>query len=410
MKAGWGLADMTPPIGVELAGYGYYLERRATHVKDPLYARAVAFAQGEQRYVIISCDVLGLNASIVSTVLCALHSRHGVPVAHTLIVSIHTHTGPAIKYHTGCGEVDKAYAEKAAEPIIQACDRAFADLTEVTALYGGCAPLAKCFAYNRACSEEPVDGLVRAFLISRADASPIAVASYACHPVIRGRSDGISADYPGQVCALLTQKGMLPIYINGLCGDIDPVPCPAQARDTHCDAFAKAITESFPMALHPLPLSIQGKRMEWSLRLPSVSHSDIEKIAIDAIARTIDPGAQKVVREWENEMLARCDTLASEERLSIACLWLGGVPIVAIPFEGFSRIGELIRSKYEDPRTVLLGCAEELLGYLPTLDDIQRKSYAALESFFLYKRLPPIAGEAERLGQDIGEWLVHHQA
>ena len=52
-----------------------------------------------------------------------------------------------------------------------------------------------------------------------------------------------------------------------------------------------------------------------------------------------------------------------------------------------------------------LGCAEELLGYLPTKDDIKRGAYAALESTFLYKRLPVVPGEAERLGEEMGKAL-----
>ena len=55
--------------------------------------------------------------------------------------------------------------------------------------------------------------------------------------------------------------------------------------------------------------------------------------------------------------------------------------------------------------SMVLGCAEELLGYLPTKDDIARGAYAALESTFLYKRLPVVPGEAERLGEELGNGL-----
>ena len=57
------------------------------------------------------------------------------------------------------------------------------------------------------------------------------------------------------------------------------------------------------------------------------------------------------------------------------------------------------------PEALVLGCAEELLGYLPTKDDIDRGAYAALESTFLYKRLPVVPGEAERLGEEMGRAL-----
>ena len=36
MRAGYGKSELTPPMGVELAGYGYYLGRCAQSVRDPL--------------------------------------------------------------------------------------------------------------------------------------------------------------------------------------------------------------------------------------------------------------------------------------------------------------------------------------------------------------------------------------
>ena len=46
MRAGYGKYELTPPMGVELAGFGYYLERRAQTVIDPLFARAVLLEAG----------------------------------------------------------------------------------------------------------------------------------------------------------------------------------------------------------------------------------------------------------------------------------------------------------------------------------------------------------------------------
>ena len=80
--------------------------------------------------------------------------------------------------------------------------------------------------------------------------------------------------------------------------------------------------------------------------------------------------------------------------------------VLAMPFEGFTQIGMEIRRRCGRPDALALGCAEELLGYLPTRDDISRGTYAALESTFLYKRLPVVPGEAERLGEEIGKAMA----
>ena len=104
-------------------------------------------------------------------------------------------------------------------------------------------------------------------------------------------------------------------------------------------------------------------------------------------------------------MLAKLADLRDTEDITSKYLLLGGVPVVAFPFEGFTKIGQEVRDILDRPDALMLGCGEELLGYLPTRDDIAREAYAALESTFLYKRLPVVPGEAERLGEDMGKEL-----
>jgi hypothetical protein len=41
-RAGFAKTPITPPLGTELAGYGVYLERRASEVHDDLFARTLA--------------------------------------------------------------------------------------------------------------------------------------------------------------------------------------------------------------------------------------------------------------------------------------------------------------------------------------------------------------------------------
>lgn len=104
-------------------------------------------------------------------------------------------------------------------------------------------------------------------------------------------------------------------------------------------------------------------------------------------------------------MLAKLADLKDTEDIACKYLLLGNVPVAAFPFEGFTMIGQEVRRILGREDALMLGCGEELLGYLPTRDDIAREAYAALESTFLYKRLPVVPGEAERLGQEMGTAL-----
>ena len=407
MRAGYGKTEITPPLGVELAGYGYYLKRRATRVDDPLFVRAVALEDRGRTYVVVSCDILGLDRGIVGRVRAGLLQKHAIPPSHVLIVSIHTHTAAPAIAHEGCGEVCPEYVETLPGAILAACEDALSDMRRVTSLRFSMGRLDGQYAYNRAAEDGPVDDCARGFLLSRSERAPIALISYACHPVCRGRSTGVSADYPGRVCRMAEEKGVLPVYLNGLCGDIDPLTCEDGAR---IDAFAAAILSALTDEME-LPMRVFGGEVADEIRLLPVSREDIESAAERAASRPdAIPGADRVARAWEREMLSKFDDLPSREPISVHYLVLGGVPVAALPFEGFCAIGQKIRDVLGDTRALTLGCADELLGYLPTRDDIARGAYAALESTFLYHRLPVLPGEAERLGRELGARLKEEQA
>ena len=402
MRAGFGQWELTPPMGVELAGYGYYLGRCAQSVRDPLYARAVILEQGDNKVLVISCDLLGLSKGVCAEVF-AHAEKFGIPAEHVIIVSIHTHTGPCIKYHEGCGYTDDAYVATVGGLICRAVDAAVADLCDVTGLTQAFRSFEGDHIYNPTIADGPVDRYVRGFTLTREGKEPICMINAACHGVFRGRKTAVSADFAGEVNRLMGEKGCKSIYLNGLCGDIDPFK-PTDAR--LCE-FAQIVVDAFTAEENPLPLTMEAGQLPFTLHMTSVTEGEIRGAASHAveIAGGPDMPAARVALTWEKEMLAKLSELRDTEDITCKYLILGGVPVLAVPFEGFTQIGIEVREALGRPDSLMLGCGEELLGYLPTRDDIARGTYAALESTFLYKRLPVVPGEAERLGQDMGQKL-----
>ena len=399
MRAGFGKWELTPPMGVELAGYGYYLGRCALSVRDPLFARAVLLEEGGMRALIVCCDLLGLSREVCAGVF--VHAKTlGIAPENVLIVSIHTHTGPTIKYHEGCGFVSDAYVATVASLIGRAIDCAADDLDEVTTLSSVFCPFDGEHIYNRTIKNGPVDRFVRGFEIKRAHKPTIAAVSAACHGVFRGRKTFVSADFAGEICRLLDAKGMQSIYLNGLCGDIDPT----KQNDALLASFAELISDRFLSQKHSLPMTLSGGSFPFTLQLTPVTKDDIHQAAVLATQKAggEETPAARVALTWEREMLEKFDQLSDKEAITVKYLLLGGVVVMALPFEGFTQIGMDIRRICGQEDALVLGCAEELLGYLPTRDDISRGTYAALESTFLYKRLPVVPGEAERLGEEMG--------
>ncbi len=407
MLAGFGKSNLTPDLGIELTGYGYYLERKALSVRDELFARAVAIEDGETRLMLVSHDVLGINRHIVKDVVDAL-TPMGYGRENIIFVSVHTHTGPSLIYHEGCGEVDYGYVAAFSEKVIKACKDAIADLKPVTGMRSCAEKLASPVAYNRTLQNGPVDDIVRGVVIERENAKSLALVSYACHGVSLGRATCISADFSGEIHKALEDKGMLSIYLNGVCGDIDPIdPKEGQTHEENLLYIAETITEAFLRNLTPCTSHVSAGRLSETLSLLPLTKEEVRKTAAHAASKypsEAEPACQ-VARIWEREMLEK-DEIPAKEDITCGYGKVGDMGIVALPFEAFTKTGLLIREAIGSEKVMVLGCAEELLGYLPVKEDIEQEAYAALESAFLYKRVPPAPGEAERLGYAIGNLLM----
>lgn len=407
MLAGFGKSNVTPDLGIELTGYGYYLERKALSVRDELFVRAVAIEKENARFMIVSCDVLGINKSIVKDVSYAL-APLGYARENVIFVSVHTHTGASLIYHEGCGEVDEAYVAGFSAKVISACRDAISDLKPVKAMKSCAEKLSAPVAYNRTLKNGPVDDYVRGVWIEREDAQPLALVSYACHGVSLGRATCISADFSSEIHRALEKKGALSIYLNGVCGDIDPLPPKAgQTKEDNLFFIADTITEAFLRNLAPCDLHVSAGRLSETLSLLPLTREDVIKTAAHAASKYTSEAepACKVARIWEREMLEK-DEIPAKEDITCGYGKLGDMGIVALPFEAFTKTGQLIREAIGSEKVMVLGCAEQLLGYLPVKEDIEQEAYAALESAFLYKRVPPAPGEAERLGYTIGNLLM----
>jgi hypothetical protein len=93
-KAGAAEVCITPPIGVELAGYGPRLQRYSTDIHDHLMGQALVLDDGETRVAIVTCDLISLSAAFVREVRQLVHKRTGIPPAHVMLACIHSHTAP----------------------------------------------------------------------------------------------------------------------------------------------------------------------------------------------------------------------------------------------------------------------------------------------------------------------------
>lgn len=93
IKAAMKRADITPPKGLELAGYPHY-PRCNEGFHDPLYAACMYLNNGQQEVAMVTLDLLFFSKKHVTEVRRRVEEKCGIPGSHVMISCSHTHSGP----------------------------------------------------------------------------------------------------------------------------------------------------------------------------------------------------------------------------------------------------------------------------------------------------------------------------
>lgn len=204
LKAGMARIDITPPQGLELAGYPHY-PRCNTGAHDPLWAACMYLEDGGQAVAMVTLDLLFFSKKHVAEVRRRVQERCGLDGSHVMISCSHTHSGPwaagrlDIESLEAGKEQPKEYVEdligKIVSVIAAAKDGAFAAAFGVgTALCGAESGVGG----NRRIPGGPHDPLVSVMAI-RDEAGKVRgmLVNYTLHPTfIHEWSEVCTADYP----------------------------------------------------------------------------------------------------------------------------------------------------------------------------------------------------------------------
>src|SRR5436189_2053144 len=89
LKIGAAEIDITPPIGHRMAGY--FDERLATGVHDPLKAKAIVMQQGKEQIALVFCDLVGLSLNVSKKARAETSERTGIRITNILISVTQSH-------------------------------------------------------------------------------------------------------------------------------------------------------------------------------------------------------------------------------------------------------------------------------------------------------------------------------
>jgi hypothetical protein len=106
-------------------------------------------------------------------------------------------------------------------------------------------------------------------------------------------------------------------------------------------------------------------------RLPLRYGGNVEK-AVQAVSR--------FAVEWTDLVLPDLETRAENLQADIQAMRIGDVYLAANPSELFTSLGLSVREQCAHKDLLMLGYSNGSIGYLPDAFDVERKSYAAMQS------------------------------
>src|SRR5688572_16454524 len=106
LRAGAAIANITPPLGIEINGGTQPVI--ATYVHDELYARALVLDDGSRQLALVVVDSCLIDRAVFDAAKRRIQRLTGVASNHVSISSTHTHSAGSV---TGAhlSEMDPAY-------------------------------------------------------------------------------------------------------------------------------------------------------------------------------------------------------------------------------------------------------------------------------------------------------------
>lgn len=418
LTAGVARTCLTPFWGVELTGWGYYIERKWQRVHDGLQATALVVDDGQRQVALVTLDLMVIDERFTRLTRERIQREIGLPAHAVLLTCSHSHNAPAAGGLLGVGQCDPFYEDwasrQAATAVIMAWrNRRPARLaTSRDQLVG--------YSFNRTRPHGQVDTNVTVLRVDSTDDQPLAVVvNFGAHPTVttQWRPFDVSRDLPGDVRDRieLAIPGVTAMYVQGACGDVNFLPEyvsearhhePAQKvaeMALNCVASAVpsnslAVNSASEIATLPtrrwLKAEFDHDRDEAQRRLAS---NDVtgwrETIGRSMTNRPDDMVTRhggdelKAVRamarfhiEWTDRMLLDWDTRPETLQTEVQTLRIGDLTIVANSSEFFTPFALDVR-KRADVSELMLACySNGRIGYLPDEHDIKARSYAGFQS------------------------------
>ena len=423
MKTGFAKVCINPPYGAPIVGY--YEERLTKGILDDLYARAVAFDDGDTKAVVIALDLCLMGQKYYDAMKNAIHEATGMHKDAIFINCSHTHTGPLIgKDFASNLASTQAYDEFLITSVRDVAIYALDDLKEsrletASAQAKGVSFIRRyrmkdgSVATNPGVNNPEIDHplgtpneTVKLLKIVREGAEDIFVVNFGVHPDSVG-GDYISADYMGYVCSVL--EAAVPntkcIFLQAPQGDVNhvnvhPTKGATQISKIDFDGVPRSIQHAQHMgrviagavlSVCSITEEVKADKISFAssmVDLPSHQENDrLEQMRVIYEYYTTGRASELPYKEMalttavaEASRIIKLEHGPESFPFYLSAIRIGDLVFAGIGGEPFTEIGNRICAASPFDTTILCCLTNSAGGYIPTGKAYSEGGYEARSS------------------------------
>jgi len=397
LEAGEGIADITPPLGIELAGFHKPpgKERRITGIRQPTAARALVLRTLGTQAAIVVLDVLGFSGDVARGFQRRVARQTGIPASQVRVCATHSHSAPSLMFLRQWGAVSKEYNQLVETRAVEAVVAAKKDLAPADLYLGKDRVLGGNhnrnskswktdteFTTDSGDHERWLDTTLHALYFQREKPRRnLLWYQFSAHAVCY--TDTLAGpDWPGLVATKMQERDDLrPSFLQGHCGDVNPGDGATSLGDP------EKVSEAIYVALHHAAnhsefVEVDDIRMlTQEVKIPL----DLERLQSQIAGYRENPAAC-TKGEWVDAPFAE-DWFKSAVKWKqghntyttrISAMRLGQVGFLFHPAELFSCYGLTIRRDSPFPNTVVVGYSDDMIGYVTDPAAYEKGEYAAV--------------------------------
>ena len=371
--------ELDVPLFAELYGYGPFLGRRNTGVRDPLHCRAIVIGDGSGKRIVLVVSELVVTDDVMARSLRAeLAAEYSLHPNGIMFGGVHTHSGPAVSMGIGWGEIAPEFMNTLRSTIKKAVGMALADMEEITA-ESGVVPLSQKVGTNRVFADGQTDETIRWIRFRRADDSvKLLLYNHGMHGVVFGaRMMRVSADWSGEVNRLVKERKLADnvMFVYGAAGNINTEPCCLD--EEHGDPELRRIGKSLADDLEN-GLAAGGKELKLDgigfvleqVEMPIQVHTPEQMREFSAFLADKNKFLSDRLREMA--LLVENQKRKLQVIPDLQIIRAGDFAVYGFPGEPFVELGKRIMAESEYPFAICSTVTNGNCRYFPTRETFEK--------------------------------------